>query len=150
MTREPIYDAILAFWTALTVGGTPVLKTATRKTTTWDGVAPEDTPALYQMQRKELAVYRKGLPTIWRLQVELLLYVHTGAQNDPTLVPSEIFNPILDAIEAALVVDDISNNACTLGGLVSHCAIDGAIDVFEGDLGDMAVVLIPLTILTSP
>jgi hypothetical protein len=150
MTRESIYAAVFAFWQSLTIGGTPAFKTATRKAQAWDGVAPEDTPALLQMQVSEEAVYRKGLPTIWKLKVKLLVYVHTGAQNDPALIPSIIFNPLVDAVVDALVIDDPINNACTLGGIVSHCAVEGVVEIFEGDLGDTAVVVIPLTILTSP
>ncbi len=150
MTREPLYAALFAFFSGLTTGGSPLFKAATRKAQTWDGVAPEDTPALLMMQAKELAEYRKGLPTKWRLQIRLFVYVHTGAQNDPALIPAQIFNPLVDAVAASLVVDDVMNNACTLGGLVSHAAIEGAVEIFEGDLGDTAVVIIPLTIMTSP
>lgn len=150
MTREPIYAAVFAFFSGLLLSGNPVFRSATRKATTWDNVPIEATPALLMTQVRELAQYRKGLPTIWRLNVNLMLYVHTGAGNDPDIVPSQIFNPLVDAIVASLAVDDQSNNACTLGGLVSHCAVEGAIEIFEGDLDDWAIVVIPITILTSP
>lgn len=154
MTREPIYAAVFAFFARLTnptiAVPTPLFKTATRKLQHWDGVAGEDQPALLMQQRRESAVRRRGLPTIWTLHPVLFLYVRTNAQNDPTQIPALILNPLLDAIEGALEVDDLINNACTLGGLVSHCAIDGDIEIFQGDQGDEEVATIPLSILTSP
>jgi hypothetical protein len=150
MNREPIYAAVFAFFSALTVGGAPAFKTATRKVKTWEEVAPEDQPALLLLPRREPAQRKKGLPTIWTIEADLLLYVHTNAQIDPDIVPHQILNPLLDAIEASLAIDDVMNNACTLGGLVSHCAIEGAIEINLGSLGDEAVAIVPLSILTSP
>lgn len=150
MTREPIYAALFAFFSGLTAGGTPLFVTATRIPTTWENVAPEDQPALLLMPRTETAKYRKGLPTIWTLSIDLLLYVHTGAQNDPAQVPAQLLNTLIDAVEASIAVDDLSNQTCTLGGLVSHCAIQGQIELSLGSLGDEAVAIIPLEILTSP
>lgn len=150
MTREPIYAAVFAFFAGLTAGGSPLFKTATRKPSTWEDVTPEDQPALLLRQRSEIAERRKGLPTKWTLNLDLMLFVHTGAQNDPTLIPAQILNPLLDAIEASLAVDDPSNNACTLGNLVSHCAIHGAVEIFLGSLGDEAVAIVPIEILVSP
>lgn len=149
-TREPIYAAIFAFWQSLTVGGAPAFKTATRKTKHWDDVPAEDQPALLQMQRREIAKYRKGLPTIWDCEISLFLYVRSNQLIDTSQVASVLLNPLLDAITNALVVDDIANNCCTLGGLVSHCAIEGAIEIYEGDLGDEAVAVIPVTFRVTP
>jgi hypothetical protein len=150
LNRQPIYDALFAFFSGLTVGGSPAFKKATKKVTTWESVLAEDTPALLMQERGEEAQYRKGLPTIWRLRVNLYVYVHTGANNDPDLVPADIINPLLDLVDASIAIDDVSNEACTLGGLVSHVAIEGSIERYQGDLGDDAVVVIPITVLTSP
>ncbi len=147
MTREAIYAALFAKWTALTVGGTPLFVTATRKLQVWENVAAEDSPALLQSQRRETVSRQRGLPSRWTLGVDLFLYVHTGALNDPNIVPSQLLNPLMDAIEAALTVDDVAQNACTLGGLVSSCIIDGTVEIFEGTLGDEAVCIVPITIV---
>lgn len=153
ITRETIYAALFAFWQALTLPTvpvpTPAFKLATRKVTTWDQVAPEDAPALLMQQVREVSERRRGLPTKWTLEVKLFLYVHTGANTDADIVPSQILNPLLDAIDGALVVDDINNNACTLGGLVSSCQISGAIETYPGDLGDEAVAVVPLSIVIA-
>lgn len=150
MNREPIYAAVFAYFAALTVGGSPAFLKATRRLDTWENVGKEEQPALLMQQRREVANYRKGLPTIWTLDVALFLYIHTGADNDKTLIPSQILNPLLDAIENSLTIDDHSNNACTLGGLVSHCAISGSVEIFQGNLGDEEVAIVPLNILVTP
>lgn len=147
MTREPIYAAIFAFWSNLTVGGSPAFKLATRKLKTWEDVEAEDQPALLQLQHRETVTKPRGLPAKWTFSIDLYLYVHTGAITDTNIVPSQLLNPLMDAVEAALVIDDKSNDACTLGGLVSHCFIDGAVEIFEGNLGDQAVMIIPLTVV---
>ena len=147
MIRESIYAAIFKFWSDLTIGGSPAFVTATRKLTVWENAEAEDQPMLLQLQRRETVTKPRGLPAKWTLSLDLYLYVHTGAMNDPDVVPSQLLNPLMDAVEAALVIDDFSNDACTLGGLVSHCFIDGAVETFEGNLGDQAVMIIPLTVV---
>lgn len=150
MTREPIYAALFEFFQNLTTGGSPAFKIATRRLKTWDNVAPEDCPALLMTQRSESANYRKGLPTIWTLNVGLFIYVATGAGVDPEAVPSELLNPLLDLVEGSFTVDQLSTFSTTLGGLVSHCAISGQIEIYEGNLGDDAVAVVPIELLTSP
>jgi len=149
MTREPVYAAVFAFFAALTQGGAPLFRLATRKAEHWDQAAAEDSPCLFMRQRTENASRVKGRPTIWRLSVDLLLYARTNAQNDPDVVPAQVLNPLLDAIEAALTPDDPMNDACTLGGLVSHAAIEGTVEIFEGTQGDEAVAVVPLTLVLA-
>lgn len=150
MTREPIYAALFAFFSALTQGGSPAFKLATRRLTTWDNVQAEDTPTLLMVQRSEVANYRKGLPTIWTLNVALYVYVNTGAGIDPTAVPSQLLNPLMDLVESSFTIDNMTTFSSTLGGLVSHCAISGPIEIFEGDMGNDEVAIVPIQLLTSP
>lgn len=150
MTREPIYAALFSFFQGLTTGGSPAFKTATRRLQTWDQVQAEDSPALLMQQRNETAKYTKGLPTIWTINVALYVYVHTGGASDTTVVPSELLNPLLDLVQNSLTIDNIKTFSTTLGGLVSHCAIAGSIETFQGDLGDEEVAIIPIEIVVSP
>jgi hypothetical protein len=147
MNRETIYASVFAFFSALTAGGSPLFKSATRSLTTWESVSPDDSPALLTRQRAEQADRKKGFPTKWTLHMDLFLYAHTGANNDPSIIPAQVLNPLLDAIEASLAIDDQSNAACTLGGLVSHCAINGTVEIYQGNLGDEAVAIVPIEIL---
>lgn len=147
MNREAIYQSVFQFFAALTVGGSPAFKVATRKLQTWDQAPAEDSPQLAMSQVSETAEKRKGFPTKWVFNIRLFMYVKTQANNDLTVVPSQLINPLIDALELALKPDDISNDACTLGGLVSHCAINGTILIFEGTQGDDAVAILPIQIL---
>ena len=147
MIRETIYAALFAYFSGLTDGSNPLFKTATRKLKVWEGVEFESQPALLQLQRQETSVKQRGLPYNWSLSIDLYMYVHTGAMNDPDIVPSQLINPLLDAVEASLRIDDLSNNTCTLGGLVYHAYIDGSVEIFEGNLGDQSVAIIPITVV---
>lgn len=148
MQREAIYSALFAKLTALTEGGSPLFKTATRKVKTWEDVPPEDSPALLLKADRERQLREINRPTKWEFDTAVLLYVHTGAQNDSTIVPNQVLNPLLDAIGACLPVDDQVRGACTLGGLVYSAAINGDIQIFLGSLGDEAVAVIPMRIIT--
>lgn len=150
LDRNQLYGALFAFFSGLTAGGSPAFRTATRRLSTWEQVPPESSPALLMEERGEEAQYRKGLPTIWRLRIALYLYAHTAASVDPEAVPADIINPLLDAVQGSLEIDDPNDEACTLGGLVSHAAIEGAIERYNGAQGDEAVAIIPITILVSP
>jgi len=145
--RENIYAALFAYFSGLTDGINPLFNKATRRLSIWESVEPEDQPALLQLQRRETVTKTKGLPAKWSLTVDLYLYVHTGATNDPDVVPSQLLNPLMDAIEQAIVIDDVMTDSCTLGGLVYRCFIDGPVEIFEGNLGDQAVCIIPITIV---
>lgn len=143
VSRETIYAALFAL-----VSSSASFVTASRKLTHWSDVGPEEHPAIFQRQTDETWIVQKGLPPKIQLHVELYIYVHTLSQQlDPTVVPSQMLNPLLDAVDAALAVDDRSNNVLTLGGLVSHCWIDGKTENFEGMIGDQAVAIIPVSIL---
>lgn len=143
MNREAIYSALFAKFSALTTGGTPAFKTASRRLKHWSDTPPTDQPALFQAQGTEVPTNTPGLNQAWELHATLYLYAHT--QADPAKAPAEILNPLIDAVVAALAPDPITNK-CTLGGLVQHAWIEGAIETDEGVLGDQAVAVIPLVI----
>lgn len=147
MIRETIYAALFAKFATLTSGTGPLFKTATRKAKTWEDVSIEDQPAVLLVQKRETVERGRGLPSRWVLHVDVLLYAHTAANMDPDVTPSQILNPLMDAVEGALSIDDYSNNTCTLGGLAHHVCIDGTVEYFEGDLGDQACAVIPITIV---
>lgn len=153
MIREPIYAAIFQYLAGLTAGGAPLFATATRQLTTWEDVPPESQPALLMQQEQEASQYVRGLPTTWTGRVRVYIYVCTQSALDPSVVPAQLLNPLLDAVEAALAPDKFpqdSDGVDTLGGLVSHMAIEGTIEIFQGDLGSEAVAVVPISFLVSP
>ena len=136
MNREAIYAALFARLQA-----SATFKTTSRKLLHWVDVPAVQQPALFQAQRNETAATVPGQPTVWQFQVDVYIYVHT--QGDKSLAPSQIINPLVDAVVALLAPNPIDNK-CTLGGLVQHAWIEGAIQTDEGTLGDQAVSIIPI------
>lgn len=150
MIREQVYSAVFALFAGLTSGNGPLFKTATRRTTTFDQVLPNDTPCILFKQGPETAEYKLGRPTKWISRPTLVLYVTTDQSVDGTVVATQLLNPLVDAIVDAIQPDNPVTNACTLGGLVSHCAVAGNIEIIDGTLGDTAIAIIPLELVISP
>ena len=144
MTREPIYEALFAL-----LSGAAEFATASRRLRHWSAVDPAEQPALFQVQKRETAKAAEGSPTQWRAEIDV--YVYCQAADDET-PPASALNPLLDAIEAALAPKgaDLASGTQTLGGLVKHCWIAGAIETDEGALGGQAVGIVPLEILVTP
>lgn len=141
ITREAIFAAL--FVKVSSVAG---IKTSSRKLKHWSDVAPADKPALFQAQGEEMATAGYRVPTKWMLHASLYVYVHQATIG--TDVPSTALNNLLDAIEAALAPDAATGEQ-TLGGLVSHCRINGKVETDEGVLGDEAVAIIPIEIMAN-
>jgi hypothetical protein len=139
VSREPIYQALVTLLSAL-----PGFKTVSRRLLAWGQVSLPDQPALFIIQKRENAVVKTGYPTIWHLELDLVIYCNTG--GDEKAVPSSVFNPLVDAVVTALIGTNLNQDQ-TLGGLVTRCRIEGAIETDEGVLGSEAVVIIPITIL---
>jgi len=138
MNREAIYQALFA-----KVSGAAGFATQSRRLRHWSDVGAAEQPALFQVQKGETAHRDAGLPPRWTLAVDLFLYAQAP---DDQSAPSSVLNPLLDAIEAALTPDPVTNLQ-TLGGLVAHCWIAGKVETDEGVLGGQGVVIVPIEIL---
>lgn len=142
VSREAIYSALFA-----KLQGIAGFKTASRRLQNFMQVSPSQQPALYQLQRMETAQVVKGIPTRWNLKVDLFLYVWQGGAS---AAASSALNPLLDAVEAALRPDNLSVGECTLGGLVSHCRIEGPVEIFEGvGDGNQTVAVLSINLMTA-
>jgi hypothetical protein len=138
MNREAIYAALFTL-----VSSDPALQTVSRKLLHWSDVPASQRPALFMAQKREAVVQSTGRPGRWLLTVDLYVYVSTKG-ND---YPGAVLNPILDLISSKLD-NPIPGVPQTLGGLVQWARIEGAIETDEGTLGDDAVAIIPVHILT--
>lgn len=139
--REPIYAALYARLSA--VAG---LVTKSRRLKHWADTPAEEQPALFQSQVREVATASTSLPTQWALHLDVYVYVRASLDS----APSEVLNPLLDSICAALAQDGAGpNGRCTLGGLVHNARISGSIETDEGTLGEQAVAIIPVEILVN-
>ena len=142
MKREPIYQALFNLLKQ-TDGVVKATRGAPRQGVEQDRA---NLPALFMVQRKEEPQrVGKGLPPKWRLTVDVLLFAATGDSRD-SIAMSKI-NPLLDQIEATL--DPQTNGAFdnTLGGLVSHCYINGTTQIVEGLDSTMSAVLMEIEML---
>jgi len=136
MNREQIYSALFS-----RISEIDGFTTISRRLKHWDDVAPSEQPALFQTQKSESVSTVPGMNPVWEFNLEL--YIYARSSGDPFNSPAIILNPLVDAIVAALAPNPISNKQ-TLGGLVQHCWIEGAIETDEGVLGDQAVAIIPI------
>lgn len=150
--RETVYAALFAKLFSMQSAVDPLpagtFKMVSRRWQTFDDVPSESMPCLFLNQVGEDPAQSRGLPGKWTLHTHLWIYINSEAQTDQTVIPSQILNPLIDAIEnVALAPDDHSKMVCTLGGLVSHCWIEGAVETSEGVLGDTEIARIPVGIL---
>ncbi len=140
--REPIYSAIYSL--LQTVQG---FRTVSRRLKLWSDETAGPFPAVYMVQAGEDPTYQtKGLPALWTLRVDLLLYTY---QSDQKSSPMPQANNLVSAIEALLATDNSDGTFFTLGGLVNRCWIEGSVEYFEGVTADMTICVIPLTILAN-
>lgn len=139
MKREPIYKALFAKLAAI-----EGLATASRILLHWDDVSPNQQPALFLAQDTQQAEQVTGFPTKYTLGAKVWIYAHRDSADE---VPSAQINNILDALDAALMPSPSPTYKETLGGLVEHCWISGAIETDEGTLGNQAVAIVPISML---
>ena len=137
-TREAVFAALFAKLQSL-----PGLVTVSRRLRNVQDVQPEEFPAAFQLQGNQDARFSGNTPATFTWKVDWLLYVHN---DDPTAAPSTDLNALIDAA-CALLNPPPGSARQTLGGLVEYAAIDGAIQVFEGVLGDRAVAVLPITLV---
>jgi hypothetical protein len=141
ISREPIYAALFAKLQAI-----QGVVTCSRILKHWSEVGTAEQPALYLAQKSMTAEVTFGKPTRWTLEAEVYIYVRTDRLTEP---PATQMNNLIDAVEAALAPDQSTPNVQTLGGLVSHCWINGKIETDEGTLGEQAVAVIPINMLAA-
>ena len=140
-TFEQVYSALFAL-----ASGIPGITTSSRRLKNAQDVAPADSPAIYQVQGPQKAIYTENAPgIIWDITATWIVVV---VDNDPTAAITPTLNPILDAITSALAPSRAQPRN-TLGGLVETCAIEGNVEIFEGVIGDRAVAVVPIRLLLA-
>jgi len=145
--REQIYSALFAILQGALLAPAGPFKTVSRRWQDPSQLSPADRPSLYQVQKDELiATGVNGLPLRGRLNLDLVLY--TSGDSEPNSVPSTELNSLLDAVEAA-IRGVPPGMAQSLGGKVSHCRIEGKIEIVENVQGAMALAIVPVEIFTS-
>lgn len=132
----------------------PGVVTVARKLRPFNKVGASEQPAVFLTRRHETlspaAGTAKQLPALRRYECDVHVYVHAASCASGAV--DDAMSDLLDALEAALAPDDHQGRggACTLGGLVSHCRVQGTIETDEGLLGDQAVAIVPIEIVPFP
>lgn len=146
--RETIYAAVLA---ALQGKLSTNFPTISRRMQAWSELSPEQQPAIFQVQKGEDVQYSgRGIPPRYKLTVDLEVYAYYQASNeDPASALSSVINPLLDAIETAFAPDPVTGMQTLNIAGVSHCWIEGTIEIFEGDLNSQIMAVVPVSILTT-
>ena len=145
--REQIYSALFSTLQGALLSPAGPFKIVSRRWRDPSQISPADRPALYQVQKDELAATAvNGLPIHWKTTVDLVLY--TTGDTDPSSVPSTELNSLLDAVES-VIRSATPGLAQSLGGKVSHCRIEGRIEIVENVQGAIALAVVPVEILTT-
>ena len=149
VTREAIMSALLIKLAgvvfAAPISGQTNFVTLSRRLKLWSDVPKSQRPALFIAEHREQPAYQnEALAAKTTLHVDLFVYIDSSDRNT---TPAIALNTILDAIETALKPGPLDNNRQTLGGLVSHCRIDGQVLKDPGDLDGDGLLWVPLKLL---
>jgi hypothetical protein len=110
-------------------------------------------PALFQVVGREVRMPQKvpGTPSRLVLRGFLILYVFDKSPEEfigaEMLLPETTLNNLLKAIDTAVAPDNFTTGKFTIGGLVTHCWIEGDVDLDPGIFGPQAAALLPLNLL---
>lgn len=149
--RETLYNALFNLLKGVTwtFNSQPqAFEFTSRRLQPWGEVGAQ--PALFVRQLREATKQDVlGLPK-WRLRAQVWVYMQAPPNADqPGSWPSQVINPLLDALELKLV-GPIPGEKQTLGGLVEHCWIDGDIFVDDPVSPDTQIVIVaPVSMLTG-
>jgi hypothetical protein len=141
-TRE---QAITALFNLLAASAE--FKTSGRRNTNPEGLGPSATPALFLVEDSDKWDRSAGYNNLAKREMKLYAILYNDVGTDDTQVPNTIINNALDAIEAAMVPDDVINGTFTLGKLVQSCTIDGESQRSSGDTTGKALAVVPIRIL---
>lgn len=149
VAREAVMAALLARLQAIVftapINGHTSFATVSRRLKLWSDVPKSQRPALFVAEHREQPIYQsEALPIKTTMNVDLFVYIDSSDQNT---IPAVALNIMLDAIDAALKPAPADTNRQTLGGLVSHCRIDGQVLKDPGDLDGDGLLWVPLKLL---
>ena len=106
-------------------------------------------PACYQAEHGDTVAQVTGMPYKTTLEAKWIIY--QNVTKDPKALGAVENNLIIQAVYAALapLTDDpgFSDGRNTLGGLVHHCFISGALFKDPGDLDGQGMMVIPIKVL---
>jgi hypothetical protein len=146
-SRETVLNALLNLLKNVTfsagVSGKTSFVTTSRRVRHWSDVPKSARPALFMACHAEQPTYRNEHTVAYnKLSVKLFVYLDT---SDRAFTPDTDVSVVLDAIDVALAPSP-GPQVQTLGGLVSHCRVEGEVLRDPGDLDGDGIIIIPISI----
>lgn len=148
--REAIWAALFA-WFQSALGSS--FKAMGRKHVPPPDLVVADQPAFFQVATRERHIpnQKPGLPSKLLLRGYIIVYVFDDSPNEDIgterILAETTMNNLLKQIDAALVPDDPTTGKFTIGGMVTHCWIEGDTDLDPGIFGPQCAAILPLFIL---
>lgn len=150
--REAIWAALFA-WFKSQLGSSFVVYS--RKHTAPPQLVESNQPAFFQVAVREKHIPQEqrfsGMPSKLLLRGYLILYVFDPSPTEDvgaeTQLAETTINILLKAIDNALVPDNVTTGKFTIGGLVTHCWIEGDTDTDPGIFGPQCAAILPIFIL---
>ena len=148
--REPIWVALLALLQG-SLGAKIV--TSGRNHVRPPQLMPEQQPALFLLQVREKRDPRPpGTPGKVTLEGIIVLYCQSAEPvvsetGQDVALGATTLNSLFLLVDAALAPDNPMTGKQTLGGLVTHCWIEGNTDMDPGIVTQQAAAIIPVKIL---
>ncbi len=121
--------------------------TSGRRNTNPEGLDSTASPALFLVEDTDHWNRTDGYNQLAKREMKLFAIVYNDVGTNDSAVPNTFVNNALDAIEVAMVPDDVVNGTFTLGGLVQSCTIDGESQRSSGDTTGKALAVVPIRIL---
>ncbi len=140
--RETIYGALFALLQTAVDGLN--FKTVSRRVQIWSQIPPEEQPALFMRQVREVAVGQRGTPNKWELFVDVPIYAYAGSGPNDLTAPT--LNAAVDRIEKLIPSNGPIVQNLGLKG-VSEVRILGEIMYGEGAISGQGVAVVPLRII---
>ncbi len=118
-----------------------------RRLKLWTDVSMANRPACFIFEGG-FETYSWSEGAIAKRVLEPKIFIYLNAK-DPNVNGASLLNKVMDALDAAFALsgDDLLTGRKTLGGLVSHCRIDGKLMKDPGDLDGDAVLIIPVKMI---
>jgi len=149
-SREAVMTALFAKLTATTfsspINGSNTWVTTSRRLQLWADVAKTSRPYMCMTEHHEQQAYKaENLPAYVTLLIDVFVYIDS---EDKSTTPSITLNTILDALDAAIAPGP-GEQRQTLGGLISHCRVDGPVLKDPGDIDGDGLIIYPIKITTT-
>jgi hypothetical protein len=152
VNREAIWAALFA-WFKQQLGAS--YTSMGRKHTPPPDLTIADQPAFFQVATKERHLPKgsnfSGTPVKLMLEGVLILYLYNASPDEDIgaeqTLAETLLNNLLQAVDAALVPDNVSTGKFTLGGLVTHCWLEGDSSLDPGIFGPQCAAILPIKML---